>query len=269
MGVIYRINQLRDEVKQGLYRTLIPAQIFARFRIDPVSFKNAQGFRAVRFYCPPGEQTLMIEIRRSPNDRDPVYSIQMSDNPDPIRLDWDFIILNDPDSERFDVDVDEHGRDTLFGSASRNIPEEVRAMKAGLAPGQVRRGLGLLREVVECIKRFALMVGIKTIALEALYYHNAIAYERYGFSYFEGYKRMKRIDELFAQGCALYEKLDGSTPFRVREHAFTVRGRSWAIHDGILNEIDDETVDPPWHSPQMYVMVENPRPMITFDAKEW
>ena len=68
-------------------------------------------------------------------------------------------------------------------------------MKAGLAPGQVRRGLGLLREVVECIKRFALMVGIKTIALEALYYHNAIAYERYGFSYFEGYKRMKRIDE--------------------------------------------------------------------------
>jgi len=269
MGVIYRINQLKNEVKWGLYRTLIPARIFSRFKIDPVSFKTAQDFRAVKFYCPPGEQTLMIEIKRSQNDRDPVYSIQISDSPDPIRLDWDFIILNDPESERFNVDIDDEGRDTLFGSASRNIPEEIRAMKAGLAPGQVRKGLGLLREVVECIKRFSLMVGIKTVALESLYYHNAIAYERYGFSYFEGYRCMKRIDELFAPGCALCEKLDGSTPFRDRECHESVRGRSWAIHDGILNEIDDEIIDPPWSSPQMYIMVENPRPMITFDARKW
>lgn len=269
MGVIYRINQLRNEVKWGLYRTLIPAQIFSRFKIDPVSFKTIGEKQAVRFYCPPGESGLLIDIKCDPQDIDPVYSIQLSDSADPIRLDWDFIILNDPSSERFNVDVDEKGRDTMFGSASRNIPEEIRAMEAGLAPGQVRKGLRLLREVVECLKRFALMVGIKTIALEALYYHNAIAYEQYGFSYFEGYRRMKRIDDLFKPAGALHEKLDGSSPFRKREFYESVLGRSWAIHDGILNEIDDEIIDPPWHSPQMYIMVEKPTAMITFEKWKW
>jgi acetoin utilization protein AcuC len=45
----------------------------------------------------------------------------------------------------------------------------------------------------------------------------------------------------------LHARLDGSTPFRRPSLALTVRGRAWAIHDGILDE--------PWESPKMYKTV--------------
>jgi acetoin utilization protein AcuC len=47
---------------------------------------------------------------------------------------------------------------------------------------------------------------------------------------------MERIAGGFAPGGHLRAKLDGSTPFRSAQLANTVRGRSWAIHDGILDE---------------------------------
>jgi carboxypeptidase PM20D1 len=46
-------------------------------------------------------------------------------------------VINDPRGERYNIDRDPQGRDTLFGTTLRNIAEEERAMKAGLAPGQV------------------------------------------------------------------------------------------------------------------------------------
>jgi len=75
---------------------------------------------------------------------------------------------------------------------------------------------------------------------------------------------MKRIHELFQPGGALLRKLDGRSPFRQPDFADTVRGRSWAIHDGILLEVDDDLLDEGWVSPVMYRMVGNPRGMITF-----
>jgi hypothetical protein len=46
----------------------------------------------------------------------------------------------------------------------------------------------------------------------------------------------------------LYERLDESTPFRRKGMEKTVRGRSWAIHDGVYFEAFDEE----WESPIMY-----------------
>ena len=69
---------------------------------------------------------------------------------------------------------------------------------------------------------------------------------------------------LFQPGGALCEKLDGSTPFRKPEFAGTVRGRSWAIHDGILLDVQDELLEEGWVSPVMYRMVGKPRGMVTF-----
>ena len=137
-------------------------------------------------------------------------------------------------------------------------------MEAGLFPGQIRKGLGLTREVVRLLEFFCGIFDIKTIQLEALFYHNAITYERYGFSYFSGYRQMKRIHELFQSGGTLFNKLDNSEPFRKPEFAHSVRGRSWAIHDGILQEIDDDVLEEGWVSPVMYQMVGKPRSMITF-----
>lgn len=269
MSVIYKINALSQAEKTGLYRMLIPPTIFTRFGINPLDFHDYNGLLCCRFYCPPKDHTTLIEVKRNSEDRDCIFSYQISDTTDFIKLNWDFIIINDPDAERFDTDIDDQGRDTLFGSANRNLVEEQRAMEAGLLPGQVRKGLSLMREFIPGLLRFCQMLGIKSIGLEALYYHNAIWYEQAGFAYFEGFRRIKRIHELFAEGQKLQVLMDGSTPFRKPGGEHTVHGRSWAIHDGILDEIDDPILDEPWYSPEMYMMIDKPRGMTTFPDPKW
>jgi hypothetical protein len=263
MTWIHRINQLPVQEKEGLYRILIPPSLYARFQIHPLSFSLGEGQRAVRIWGPPGDKTALVEIKL-PQMEEPLYSIQISDTQDFTQLDWDFLIVNDPRSPRFLTQVDSHGRDTLFGWASRNLEEEIKAMEAGLCPGQSRKGLGLTREAVECLEFFCRILDIRTIRLEALFYHNAITYERHGFSYFSGYPMMRSIHKEFLPGGKLYALMNGSTPFRRPEMAQTVRGRSWAIHDGILLEVEDELLGEGWSSPVMYRMVGKPRAMPTF-----
>ncbi len=264
MPWIHRINQMSPSEKEGLYRLLIPPSLFKRFQVNPLTFSDYEGNRLVRFYCPEREETVMVEMKRKGDDPDPVYSIQVSDAVDFSQVNWDFLVVNDPDGERFNIDSDAQGRDTLWGRASRNLPEEERALQAGLAPGQTRKGLGLTREVIAGLEYFAKVLDIKTISLEALFYHNAIVYERCGFTYFEGFKRMQRIHQAFQSGGQLLQKLDASNPFRQPGFARTIRGRSWAIHDGVISEIDDDILDEGWASPKMYLMVGRPRPVCTF-----
>jgi acetoin utilization protein AcuC len=143
----------------------------------------------------------------------------------------------------------------------RNVAEEERAMKAGLAPGQVRPGLRLLREFISFLERFASRLGASIISGEALFYHNAIQYERNGFGYLEGRKQMEEIDREFLVGGKLHERLDGSSPFRRRGMEKSVRGRSWAIQDGILGE--------PWVSPKIYKPVGKFVGVNTFHGQEY
>ena len=263
MPWIRRISYLSSLEKEGLFRILIPPSLYHRFGINPLSLCNGQGQKVVRFFCPEGDRTCLVEIKH-PGMEDPLYSIQLSDSNDFTQIDWDFLIANDPGSARFNTHLDQEGRDTLFGWASRNLPEEQRAMEAGLFPGQIRKGLGLTREVLRVLEFFCRILDIKSIRLEALFYHNAITYERCGFSYFSLYAQMKRIHELFQPGGTLFNKLDCSTPFRKPEFAHSVRGRSWAIHDGVLAEIDDDVIEDGWVSPVMYQMVGASRGMTTF-----
>jgi len=263
MGMIQRLNSLLRPEKEGLYRILIPPVLFRRFGIDPVILANQRGARVVRFFCPTGDRTCLVEMK-FPEIEDPVYSLQLTDAQDITQIELDFMVVNDPASPKYNTHMDNQGRDTLFGWASRNIDEETRAMEAGLFPGQVRKGLGLTREAIRLIEFFCTMMDLKAIRLEALFYHNAVTYERHGFSYFSGYSLMKRIHEAFQPGGAIFEKLDESTPFRRPEFAHTARGRSWAIHDGILPETADDVLEEGWVSPTMYRMIENPRSMVTF-----
>ncbi|MFC1868551.1 hypothetical protein ACFL0H_10505 [Thermodesulfobacteriota bacterium] len=263
MAWIQRVSRLAPSQKEGIYRSLIPPSLYHRFGINPLNFCNDKGFKAVRFFCPEGDRTCLVEIKLE-NIEDPIYSIQLSDSTDPTMIDWDFLVVNNPASEKFNTHIDQDGKDTLFGWASRNLSEEEKAMEAGYSPGQIREGLGITREAIRVLDFFCSILDIKSVRLEALFYHNAITYERHGFSYFEGYKQMKRIHELFQPGGKLFEKLDSSTPFRKSEFAQIVRGRSWAIHDGILGDIEDDLLDEGWVSPVMYRMVEKPRAMTTF-----
>ncbi len=134
-------------------------------------------------------------------------------------------------------------------------------MKAGLAPGQVRPGLRLLGEMMHLLERFASRLGTSIISCEALFYHNAIQYERLGFGYLEGKKLMEEIDREFHPGGSLYSRLDGSTPFRRGGAEKSVRGRSWAIQDGILGN--------PWTSPKLYKPMGKAVGMTTFRSGEY
>ena len=134
-------------------------------------------------------------------------------------------------------------------------------MKAGLSPGQFRPGLRMLRELMRLLERFASRLMTSIISCEALFYHNAVQYERLGFGYLEGKKLMEEIDREFLPGGALFERLDGSTPFRKRGAERSVRGRSWAIQDGILGK--------PWASPKLYKPVGKVVGVNTFRGQDF
>jgi hypothetical protein len=263
MSWIRKISRYHQYQKEGIYRTLIPPSLYRRFDINPVNLLGSEGQKIVRFFCPPEDDTCLVEIKM-PDTEDPVYSIQIYDTIDQSSLELDFLIINNPMSEKFNTDTDEYGRDTMFGWASRNRAEEEKAFLAGYYPGQTRKGLGLTTQVITSLDMFCQILSIGIVKLDALFYHNAITYERLGFSYYEGYREIQRIHELFQPGGKLYNKMDDSSVFRKRELAGTVRGRSWAVHDNIINEIEDEILNNGWVSPVMYRMVEKPRAMVTF-----
>jgi hypothetical protein len=263
MSWIQKISRYHQYQKEGLYRTLIPPSLYRRFDINPLNLLNSEGQKIVRFFCPSEDSTCLIEIK-IPGTEGPVYSIQISDSVDQSSLEWDFLIINDHKSEKFCTDLDERGRDTMFGWASRNRIEEEKAFLAGYYPGQTRKGLGLTTQVIRSLDLFCQILGIGIIKLDALFYHNAVTYERLGFCYYEGYREMLRIHELFQPGGKLYDRMDDSSLFRKRELAGTVRGRSWAIHDNIISGIEDDILKDGWVSPVMYRMVEKPKAMITF-----
>jgi len=263
MSWIQKISRYHQYQKEGLYRILIPPSLYQTFGINPLNLLGSEGQKIVRFFCPEGDSTCLVEIRL-PGIEDPVYSIQISDSIDQSSMEWDFLIINNPSSERFNTDIDQDGKDTMFGWAGRNRVEEEKAFHAGYYPGQTRKGFGLTGQTIKSLDLFCGILGIQIIKLDALFYHNAITYERFGFGYYEGYKKMQRIHELFQPGGKLYEKMDDRTPFRSSRSAGTVRGRSWAIHDRILLDIEDDILAGDWVSPVMYRMVEKPRGMITF-----
>jgi hypothetical protein len=248
---IARLNRLPKEERDQIYLQLIPESIFERYQIDRKTLINPFGERIVRGIFPLDDNFACLEVKYRATDKDCIFSCQISLENFMQSLHLDFLIINDPFSERFNVDVDELGRDTLFGTRSRNIPEEVKAMEAGLAPGMVRRGAGLLREFVKCLDTFMASIDLKTITNRCLYYHNAILWERCGFTYFKGRKMMEKIHQEFQPGGELYERLDDSSSFRRKGMDRTVRGRSWAIYDGVFVDAFDEE----WESPLMYKML--------------
>ena len=156
------------------------------------------------------------------------------------QLELAFIIINDLRAPRFNIDTDARGKPTLLGTATRNLREEERALRAGLGPSQVRLGLRALSEMLPRLEHFAQTLGYVAIQLEALTYHVAVMYEQAGFAYVSGRRRMAAINAAFAPGGKLFDALDGSSPFRQRTLWTTPRGRAWAVHDGILTHLDGE-----------------------------
>lgn len=256
---IREINDLPREQKCAIYRTLIPDWAFEMFGIDRGTY-SVRGSEVIKLRCPQGSNVVEISVYNIPESMEPALYLQMGDtfNSQLIVM---LAVVNDPASPRFNIDVDEQGQPTQLGTTRRNLAEETRAFHAGLVPGQVRSGLRIFRTAIPVFEQFVSRMGHDLFFIEPLFYHNAITFERYGFTYSRGVQRMRAIHEAFMPGQQLHARLDGSTPFRVPDAWRTTSGRSWAIHDGIL--------DRPFTDIQMYKRVGVDACVCTFPDARW
>jgi hypothetical protein len=255
IGGIHEINALPREMAEALYLRLVPPELLAQFAIDPSTLCNPAGERLVRITAPAEQPWVRVEVFRSREDRDPALLVDVEMSPMAVP-ELAFVQIADPEGPRYAIDLDPDGQDTLYGTVTRNVAEEMRAMKDGLAPGQVRRGLRMLSSVLGQMDEFCALIGKEIYLIEPLFYHSAILYERRGCGYLMGREMMEEIHAAFSPDGALCERLDGASPFRHPGAAGTVRGRSWALHDGLSGH--------PWGGVKMYKAAGRPANVSTF-----
>jgi acetoin utilization protein AcuC len=227
------INRLPEPEKRAIYARYIPRELLERFHLPDADSQRIQQF--MKFKFAPGSSDVEMSLFHEQRFPDPILYAHLADTMNG-QIHVLLYILNDPDSPRFDVDKMPDGTPTKFGTLQRNVEAETKALEAGLAPGQVRHGLRLLGQAIEAFEGFIRSLGHEMYFVEPLYYHNAVIFERYGFSYQMGKRLMESIHTGFQSGGDLSALLDGSSPFRQPDAGNGIRKRSWAIHDGILGE---------------------------------
>jgi len=223
------INDLERDVKEAMYQTLISNELLDRFNIPRKDRER------VHINCPADTRSFEIIVYHQPDASDPVAYLHMADTLN-YQLALLLYVINDVASPRFNIDIDENGLPTRFGTSRRNINEEIRALQAGLSPGQIYPGLRLTGKSLSLFETFVARTGHDMVIIEPLSYSNAIVYEKYGFSYFQGRKRMEWINAALRPGGELFDRFDSATAFRGPDAWRSIRGRAWAIHDGILGE---------------------------------
>ncbi len=218
-----------------LFQVLVSPKLLVQYQIDPIKLTDPQG-RPVAFARVGQDQSsYRLELLPSGDSPEPMAEIELSDTQfNQIEVVW--VALQDPFAPRFQVDTMPDGTSTGRGTLCRNLVAEEAAMAAGLAPGQVRRGLRALKWLAERLETLMLCLNQREYVVQPLFYHTAVLFEQLGCSYVQGQSRMEAIHQGFLPGGELRRRLDGSTPFRRPEQADSIRGRSWAIHDGILDQ---------------------------------
>jgi hypothetical protein len=252
------INELAEPEKREIYTRMIPQELLTRFNLPERNSQRLQTF--IQFNFLPGSSDVEISLYHEHRFPDPLLYGHLTDTING-QIHVLLYILNDPESPRFNVDKMPDGTPTKFGTLRRNLDAEKEAMDAGLSPGQVRRGLRLLTEAISHFERFVNSLGHNMYFVEPLYYHNAVLFERHGFSYQAGKKQMEQIESGFESGGNLVNLLNGSSPFRRPEANRSIRLRSWAIHDGILGN--------PFTNVTMYKQIGKSATVNTCPDCEW
>ena len=259
LSSLQAINRLDDTEKERIYAGLLPDRLSNLLGLVNKSLCTADGERLVTIIAPSGLSLVRIEVRAKSGDGTVVFFLELSDT-QYHQMELSFCIIRDPNSPYYAVDVDEAGAINWFASHGRNIPEELRAMRAGLFPNQTHCGLQLFVSFFPLLERFTDALGMQMIVAEPLSYDNAIRYEKYGFDYLRGKRLMLEIDREFQPGGRYFSRLDGSSPFRMPGMERTVSGRSWAIHDSIMDE--------PWDEVQIYRIIGAHAGINTFPGRE-
>lgn len=253
------VNSLPEAEKRALYARFIPDLLLDRFGISD-DFIDDAGRSLLDLRARQGSTSVILDLRHRHDAVDPLLYAHLTDTMNG-QIHVLLYIVNDPKSPRFNVDRLPDGTPTEFGTALRNLPAEEAAMQAGLAPGQVRSGLRILKHSIAHFESFVTSLGHDIYFIEPLYYHNAIIFERYGFAYQQGRRLMERVQTGFTEGGELQAKLDGSSPFLEPGASVSIRGRSWAIHDGIMGH--------PYANVTMFKQVNEHAGVQTFPHAQW
>jgi hypothetical protein len=256
---ICSINFLPLEFKRQIYTSLIPTELIERFHLD-LNPNNPRLDDYLRLDCEPCSPVTEMSVYHQPGFPDPILQGQIADTIHG-QIHVLFYALNDPEAPRFNVDCLNDGTTTELGTQCRNLDAEQAAMQTGLAPGQVRRGLRLLNSVITTFEEFISDLDHEMYFAQPLYYHNAVLFEHYGFAYAKGRRLMDRIQQGFCKGGEFATRLDGSTPFRMPEAVNSIRLRSWALHDGLLDE--------PFTDVSMYKLVGRRNAISTAPGCSW
>ncbi len=233
-STIAGINQLSAQEKRETYAKIMPPELLELFNIRP-DLRDQQGNDLFKLKCNPGAIDAQMALYHQAGASDPVLFGHIADT---IHGQLHILLygMNDVGSPRFDVDRLPDGTKTNFGTNQRNLEAEEKALKSGLAPGQIYRGPHLFKESLRQFESFVTCLGQDLFFVEPLFYHVALIFERYRFHYQSGKRLMKRINEGFSSSGDLIPLLDGSTVFRQPGAEAKIRLRSWAIHDNILGQ---------------------------------
>ena len=231
VSTIGGINKLSEHEKRAIYARYIPQELIQKFDLpNPIEDNDL-----LRFRFAAGASDVEMMLYHQPDFPDPILYAHIADNING-QIHILLYILNDPEAPRFDVDKMPDGSLTRFGIQKRNIKAEEAALKANLSPGQIRQGLHVFQPAMDHFEDFVTSLHHDMYFVEPLYYHNAIIFERHGYSYQMGKRQMEGINSGFQPGGEYSQLLDNSNPFRTSAAADSIRLRSWAIHDGILGE---------------------------------
>jgi hypothetical protein len=252
------VNRLPRQEKEALYGSLIPAELLARFAIGS-GLRGPAGESLAEFRCSEGATDVVVILRHAPAAEDPLLYAHVTDTISG-QIHVLLFVLNDPSSPRFDVDRMPDGEPTQFGVLRRNLEAELSAMRACLAPGQVRRGLRLLEPSIKAFEGFVSQLGRDLYFVEPLFYHNAVLFERYGFSCQRGRRMMEGIHAGFLEGGGLERQLDGSSP-SARQSSRLHPQAKLGNHDGILGY--------PFEHVTMFKRLARPRSVSTFPDGKW
>src|SRR5688572_29400398 len=103
------INDLDRDTKEAIYTTLVPPILLAQFNVDPLDRSRLQ------IVGPADTRSVEVRLYDDPSDHDPVLYLHMADTLN-FQIVLLLLVINDPSSPRFNVDIDQRGLPTRFGT---------------------------------------------------------------------------------------------------------------------------------------------------------